>query len=68
MVKWSICRHQDHLRRQSIPALILTDDIIVENPSVERAPNQPRQNPPRNVLTVTQPDLDMITEINAYRN
>ena len=42
-------RHQDHLRRQSTPALILIDGIIVDNPNVERAPNQPRRNPPCNL-------------------
>ena len=42
-----IRRHEDHLRRRSTPALILTDDIV-DTPNVERAPNQPRRNPPRN--------------------
>ena len=42
-----IRRHEDHLRRRSTPALILTDDIV-DTPNVERAPNQPRRNPPHN--------------------
>ena len=41
-------RHQDHLRRRSTSAFILTDDITVDSSNVERAPLQPRQNPPRN--------------------
>lgn len=38
-------RHQDHLRRWSTAALILTDDITVDRSNIEKAP---RWNPPRN--------------------
>ena len=41
-------RHQDHLRKRSTLALILTDDITIDGSNVERALLQPRRNPPHN--------------------
>ena len=40
-------RHQDHLRKQSTPVLIMMEDTSTGNPIVEAAPRQPQRNPHR---------------------
>ena len=38
-------RHQDHLRKRSTLALIMTEDTSTGTPIIEAAPQQPRRNP-----------------------
>ena len=55
-----VCRHQDHLRKQSTPTLIMTDDTSTDNPMIKTSAQQPQRN-----LVVVPIDIqnDMITAI-----